>query len=173
MRHLCCIIICTVPQLFWNRVCTCIFALYCVSCFNSEFLLCRIIKLILHVHYEHVATFLMTVTCPRYPAVPLSMRGMSAAKHILFTWLRAAMGIKKKVYCCCHFYMLPFWNHVLEYLCYLKRSSPTQTSWRTPHCSQGCWGQDTMTFQLNSLSIIMKNKLFFTLNIPDNTDNSK
>lgn len=34
---------------------------------------------------ERVTTFLMTVTCPRYPAVPLSMRGMSAAKHILLT----------------------------------------------------------------------------------------
>lgn len=32
----------------------------------------------------------MTVTCPRYPAVPLSIKGMSAAKHILFTWFRAA-----------------------------------------------------------------------------------
>lgn len=35
-------------------------------------------------------TFFMTVTCPRYPAVPLSIKGMSAAKHILFTWFRAA-----------------------------------------------------------------------------------
>lgn len=34
---------------------------------------------------DQVATFLMTVTCPRYPAVPLSMRGMSAAKHIRLT----------------------------------------------------------------------------------------
>lgn len=32
----------------------------------------------------------MTDTCPRYPAVPLSIKGMSAAKHILFTWFRAA-----------------------------------------------------------------------------------
>ena len=35
-------------------------------------------------------TFLMTVTCPRYPAVPLSISGMSAARHILLTWFRAA-----------------------------------------------------------------------------------
>ena len=32
-----------------------------------------------------VRTFLMTVTCPRYPAVPLSIKGMSAAKHIRLT----------------------------------------------------------------------------------------
>lgn len=32
----------------------------------------------------------MTDTCPKYPAVPLSIKGMSAAKHIRFTWFRAA-----------------------------------------------------------------------------------
>lgn len=75
-------------------------------------------------------------------------------------------GLKKKcivfvISICCLFEITFFNSEVkFEYLCYLKRSSPTQTSWRTPHCSQGCWGQDTMTFQLNSLSIIMKNKLF-------------
>lgn len=40
----------------------------------------------------------MTVTCPRYPAVPLSIRGMSAAKHILFTWLRAAAETKSPLH---------------------------------------------------------------------------
>ena len=35
-------------------------------------------------------TFFITVTCPRYPAVPLSMRGLSAARHIRFTWFLAA-----------------------------------------------------------------------------------
>ena len=33
----------------------------------------------------------MTVTCPKYPAVPLSISGMSAARHILLTWFRAAI----------------------------------------------------------------------------------
>lgn len=39
---------------------------------------------------NHHLTFLMTVTWPRYPAVPLSIKGISAARHILFTWFRAA-----------------------------------------------------------------------------------
>lgn len=41
----------------------------------------------------------MTVTWPRYPAVPLSTRGMSAAKHILFTWLRAAVETESMSFC--------------------------------------------------------------------------
>lgn len=32
----------------------------------------------------------MTVTCPRYPAVPDSTSGTLAARHIRFTWERAA-----------------------------------------------------------------------------------
>lgn len=50
-----------------------------------------------------------------------------------------------------------------EYLCYLKHSSPAQTSWRTPHCSPDCQEKDTMTFQLNRLSKIIqyKDKVFY------------
>lgn len=49
-----------------------------------------------------------------------------------------------------------------KYLCYLKRSWPTQTSWRTPRCSQGCGEKETMTFQLKSLSKIFKTPKFYT-----------
>ena len=73
---------------------------------------------------------------------------------------------KKRVFCFHHFYMLGFLNQIVglgsevkfEYLCYLKRSSPTQTSWRTPHCSQGFREKKKMTFQLKRLSKIMKTK---------------
>lgn len=43
-----------------------------------------------------IPTFLMTVTCPRYPAVPLSIRGISAARHIRFTWFRATVSEKDR-----------------------------------------------------------------------------
>lgn len=35
-------------------------------------------------------SFLIGWTCPTYPAVPLSMSAMSAARHILFTCRRAS-----------------------------------------------------------------------------------
>jgi hypothetical protein len=44
----------------------------------------------LHHSLTQCFTFLMRVTCPRNPAVPLSTRGMSAARHMRFTWFRAA-----------------------------------------------------------------------------------
>ncbi|KAA6420764.1 MAG: hypothetical protein FRX49_09341 [Trebouxia sp. A1-2] len=34
--------------------------------------------------------FLVNITCPRYPAVPDSIKGVSAAKHSLLTWRRAS-----------------------------------------------------------------------------------
>ena len=38
---------------------------------------------------EYINT--LTVTWPRYPAVPLSTKVILAARHILFTWFRAAL----------------------------------------------------------------------------------
>lgn len=53
------------------------------------------------------STFLMTDTCPKYPAVPLSIKGMSAAKHIRFTWFRAAGETTR--------FHLSIWNMAIMY----------------------------------------------------------
>lgn len=81
----------------------------------------------------NVCTFFMTVTWPRYPAVPLSTKGMSAAKHILFTWLRAAVETESVLFCssfecagiCAE--KSEQWQVICEYLCYPVHSSPVQT----------------------------------------------
>ena len=38
----------------------------------------------------------MTVTWPRYPALPLSIRGLFAARHMRFTWLRASASGRRE-----------------------------------------------------------------------------
>lgn len=96
------------------------------------------------------STFLMTDTCPKYPAVPLSIKGMSAAKHIRFTWFRAAGGDNEVL--SLHLKHGPLCNNrnskctrfmaTCEYLGYPKRSSPAHNFWRTPRYSRG-WCVDT------------------------------
>lgn len=88
---------------------------------------------------NHHLTFLMTVTWPRYPAVPLSIKGISAARHILFTWFRAA-GEDKQIEFPLTTKQEAFAHTALKmrkfaYLGYPERSWPAETSWRIRRCS--------------------------------------
>lgn len=47
-------------------------------------------------------TFLIMVTCPKYPSDPDSISGTSAAKHIVFTWRLASKNYIYHNYCICY-----------------------------------------------------------------------
>lgn len=87
-------------------------------------------------------TFLITVTWPRYPSVPLSMSGMLAAKHILFTWRRASFESHRHrvdSYLILSSTAYMWKTRGKWYPSYLTRSSLAWTVWRTRGQSPVSW----------------------------------
>lgn len=131
------------------------FALYCMSCFNSEFLLCKIINVILHVTLWPCGYLFDDCDLSEVSScATLDERDVCCQAHPIHM-ITSGYGGKwclVSVISICWLFEITFLSSEVkfEYLCYLKRSSPTQTSWRTPHCSQGCWGKIT-NFQLKQV----------------------